>query len=176
MATHARGPGGQALRKLLKADSHEAAMGWFPSSRYPDGTPVAYIASIHEYGVATKGIPPRLGLRALDREKQGEWRKAALVAAKLALAKGTGEQGMMEVMAQVMSGDMRRHISQVRSPPLKPATIAARLRRLSPSGKKRALKVYVQQQQEGRPTTLDKPLVDTRLLLNSLQGVARPSA
>lgn len=41
-----------------------AKTGWFESAKYEDGTPVAYIASIHEYGVSFThpgGTPYRIG-------------------------------------------------------------------------------------------------------------------
>ena len=152
-------------------------MGWFADSAYPGGKqpPVAYIASIHEFGWVPKGIPPRLGLRTLSQEKRGEWANQSAKAAKIAIAQGSGQAGIMAIMAQVMAGDMRAHIAQVTEPPLARSTVAARLARLSPSGRRKALKVAARQEAEGKPKSIEKPLVDTGLLLTTLQGRARPA-
>ncbi|MDL2105264.1 hypothetical protein QQJ69_19235, partial [Proteus mirabilis] len=52
----------------LKAVYYELArkrlsVGFFEHSKYPDGTPIAYVASIQELGYPAGGIPPRPFLR-----------------------------------------------------------------------------------------------------------------
>jgi hypothetical protein len=60
---------------------------------------------------------------------------------------------VLDVLGQQAAGDIRKSISRIASPPLKQATIDARLR-------KRADKTTL-----GK---LDKPLVDTGTLLNAV--------
>ena len=128
-------------------------VGFFPSAKYEDGTPVAYVATIQEFGAPSQGIPPRSFMRSTAETQQATWKETARKGAQ-AVVKGnvTGEQ-VLEVISQQAAGDIRRTISKLVSPPIKPATIASRLRQ-------RADGVTV-----GK---LDKPLVDTGTLLNSV--------
>jgi hypothetical protein len=51
MATFKRqGPGIKVLEKALKISGMKTSVGWFPGAKYQDGTPVAYVAAIQEYG------------------------------------------------------------------------------------------------------------------------------
>jgi hypothetical protein len=149
--TRKPGPGAQALGDAVKGlKGAQAKVGWFPSAKYEDGTPVALVAVVHEYGSPAKGIPPRLGMRQLQEEKKAEWSKDSHVLAKAVVNGKMAPDAVMQGLAQKAEGDMRQHISQVWTPKLKPATIKARGRRHS--------KGYVS----------EKPLVDTGYLLNTL--------
>ena len=150
-------------------------MGWFEDQKYPDGQPVAYIAGIQEFGWAPRGIPPRLGMRALAQEKGGEWAKAAGDAAKICIESGRSGETIFQIVAQFMAGDMKQRISQIISPPLAQSTIDARLARREKGSKgaaKRALKAAAKQREKGLPVTLEKPLVDTGYLLRTVIGKA----
>jgi hypothetical protein len=130
-------------------------VGWFEGSKYPDkkSTPVAYVAAIHEYGYPAKNIPARPFMRPTIIAKQNEWRQVAARGAK-SILKGHGNVAdVMEAVGAKAAGDIRKTITQIYSPPLKPATIAARLRN-------RANKKTV-----GR---LNKPLIDTKEMYNTL--------
>lgn len=139
---------------MLDALSNKVArVGFFPSAKYDDGTPVAYVATIQEFGSPAQGIPPRPFMRTTVAERESVWVRIAKQGAR-AVVKGsaTGEQ-VLDMIAQQAAGDIRKTISDLTSPPLKPATIAARLR-------ERADKVTV-----GK---LTKPLIDTALLYDSV--------
>ena len=58
---------------LAQLGNSEAKVGWFENAKYSDGTPVAYIASIQEFGYPEGNIPPRLGMRftAASRKRNG---------------------------------------------------------------------------------------------------------
>lgn len=127
-----------------------AKVGWFESAVYESGTPVALVAVVQEYGSPSKGIPPRLGMRALQEEKKAEWQRDTHVLAKAVVNGKLAPGAVMEGVAQKAEGDMRKHISQVWTPKLAPATIKARGRRHS------------------KGLTSEKPLVDTGYLLNTL--------
>lgn len=133
-------------------------VGWFSTSHYPDGTPVAYVAAIQEYGY--KSIPPRLGMRATADQKRDEWSKIAESGAKAILAGTTSPQSVMELLGLKAAGDMRKHISTVTSPPLMPSTIR---QRLSKKSNKKAV------------GSLTKPLVDTGILLGTLTNTVEDS-
>lgn len=148
------GPGTERLRLLLKGVSDKVGkVGFFPSSKYPDGTPVAYVAMIQEVGVPEQGIPARPFMRTTIAERQNEWRGIAEQGAQ-AMVRGdaTGEQ-VLEAIGLAAAGHIRYTISKITTPPLAPSTIAARRRGMA-----------------DKKTTgnLTKPLVHTGLLLNSV--------
>ncbi len=107
----------------------EGKVGWFESARYEDGTPVAYIASIQEYGSPSKNIPPRLGMRFTAMAKRDKWRSTAEILAKNVIKKSISEHAAMEQFTQIAEGDVLEHISSNPPPPLKPKTLASRKRR-----------------------------------------------
>ena len=149
------GPAFGPLQKALKTlDDAVGKVGWFQTAHYPDGTPVAYVAAIHEFGVPEKNIPPRLGMRATADEKRGEWAKVSEVGAKRILNGQATPWEVMETIGLKAAGDVRKHIANVTSPPLKADTVKARL-----AGKKQGNVVSV---------TIAKPLVHTGELLGSL--------
>ena len=118
--------------RLRGLDDLEGRVGWFPSAVYPDGTPVAYVAAIQEYG--TKGIPPRLGMRETVSERKAEWRRVASVVSKRVLAgKMTGNDAMLFI-SQTGEDDLADHISHVSAPPLSEITLVAR--KMRQDGKK----------------------------------------
>ncbi len=154
--TRTKGVGAENLKFLLNGISNKVAkVGFFPSAIYEDGTHVAYVATIQEYGVAQKGIPPRPFMRPTIEKQQMTWRAIADQGARSMLAgKATGEQ-VLEAIGLKAAGDIRRTISQIQSPALKPSTIAARLRG------------YADKKTTGN---LTKPLVHTGTLINSVSS------
>ena len=167
---------GENLRKMLEGmTGYEARVGWFENAKYPDGTPVAAAAAVQEFGWAARGIPPRLGLRQLAQERQADWAETAMQAADICLRTGRPAVSIFEIVAQDMAGDVKKRISEVTSPPLAQSTIDARLARMervSKGAAKRALKRAAKQQEKGEPVTLNKPLVDTRIMFNTVIGKA----
>lgn len=135
-----------------------AKVGFFESAKYPDGTPVAYVAAIQEYG--SGAIPPRSFMRTTIAEQSQEWSKQ-FGRASVAIIKGKIEPAAaLEQLGALAAGDVKKKISEISSPPLKESTIAARLR-------KRADKKTV-----GK---LTKPLVDTGIMLASVTHVVEPA-
>lgn len=130
-------------------------VGWFGSNNYPnDGPPVAYVATIQEFGSPGQGIPPRPFMRTTAADKGNEWRDALLQGGTAALNGKIPAREVMEQATGAAAGDIRRTISQLTSPPLKASTVEARLR-----GKKQGKVVS---------TSVAKPLVETGLLLDTL--------
>jgi hypothetical protein len=148
------GPGAERLRMFLEGVGDKVGkVGFFPSSKYEDGTPVAYVATIQEYGAPAQGIPATGFMRSTVETKQGEWRGIAQQGARAMIAgNATGAQ-VLEAIGLKAAGDIRYTIAKVNSPPLAASTIAARLRR-------RADKSTV--------GGLTKRLVDTGTLLNAV--------
>lgn len=151
------GPASAPLKAALAAlDRTVGKVGWFRTAHYPSGVPVAYVASIHEHGYPEGGIPPRLGMRATAQEKAAGWRSVAEQGAKKVIKGELSPAGLMELLGQKSAGDIRKHIAGPIQPPLKPETVMARLRRHGGGGKS-VISV-----------TIAKPLVDTKVLLNTL--------
>lgn len=143
------GPGTVELAALKQLNGQETRVGWFETSKYEDGTPVAYVASIQHFGYAPKNIPPRLGLDKMLSEKRTENVTVARKVAKLVM-KGTPAGEAMGLIGLKVGADIREQIASVTSPALAEATIKARASRTA----------------SGEITkTLAKPLVDTGLML-----------
>jgi len=59
----------ELLRKIETLSDSSVAVGFFPQAVYPDGTPVAAIASIHEYGAVINKAAGQVTLyRSIDKE------------------------------------------------------------------------------------------------------------
>ena len=133
MAKVTRVPG-DARKRLEKAlasiEGRAGRVGWFDSAKYPDGTPVAYIASIHTFGYPPKNIPMRLDLRGLSDERQSEWARIARFAAKKVIAGEVTADEMLELLGAAAEGDIRKLIASVQLPELAASTKAARARRM----------------------------------------------
>lgn len=145
------------LRKAGHAlDGIIAKVGYFETSKYPDGTPVAAVASVHEFGSPSKGIPARPTMRPTIAEQRPTWaRHLAQGAQAVVEGRFTAEQ-VMDSVGALAAGDVRKSIAALQSPPLKPETIKARQRR------------YADKKTVG---SLGKPLVDTAIMVNSVTHV-----
>ena len=150
------GPGAKNLEVLLKGmKGLQGQVGWFPSAVYPDGTPVAYVATIQEFGAPAQKIPPRSFMRTTIVEKQQEWHKLAESGSRAILAGNATPELVMDAICLKAQEDVAEKITQIYEPPLRPATIAARLRR-------RADKKTV--------GALDKPLIDSGHMLSTISS------
>lgn len=161
---------GKAIRKREGAqrlaiavgdlDGLVGKVGFFDTAKYADGTPVAYVASIHEFGAAEQGIPPRPFFRPTIAERSAEWTKQFGQGAR-AVAKGTFTASqVMDAVGLGAAGDVAKTIAGITTPPLKDATIAARRRRYA-------------NPKLGKKTkgNLAKPLVDTAVMVNSVTHI-----
>lgn len=153
MAQIRRQPGGagQALRKAVGAlNDTVGRVGWFESAKYEDGTPVALVAIVQEYGSTKRGIPPRPFMRPAQEIGAPQWKQDARRLAAAVAAGQAPPEAVMEGLTMKAEGLIRRNIASVSTPPLSERTIAARARRHS----------------KGKASS--KPLVDTGYLLNTL--------
>lgn len=147
-------PAGKQLKIALKnLEGKVGKVGWFEKSKYENGTPVAFVATIQEYGYAAGNIPPRPFMRPTIEKQENQWRKVAMNGAKSVLAGKATAGDVMEAIGLKAAGDIRKTISLIQTPPLSPRTIAARLRR-------RADKKTV--------GLLTKPLIDTGIMIGTL--------
>ena len=115
--------------KLLKALAEISAklkqhpvleVGFLSGARYPNGTPVALIAAIHNYGAPRAGIPPRPFFSNMIKAKQGEWPGALKLALK---ANNYNVIAALNLVGEGIKGQLQQSIRDTNLPPLKPATI-----------------------------------------------------
>lgn len=154
--TRVKGEGRKQLETAFKQRALHGKVGkvgWVKPNKYPNGTSVAMVAAIQEFGAPSKNIPPRSFMRTTIVEKQISWKKLAYRVSQEVVAGKRSSFSAMDAIGSKAAGDIRQKISTIVYPPLKPATIARRLARYS------------------NKTTiglLDKPLVDTRRMINTL--------
>jgi hypothetical protein len=163
----------EKLGAIAKAIGKKATLrvGFLEGAKYPDGTPVAMVAAIQEFGAPRARIPPRPYFRTMIREKRSEW--AAGLAIQLREA-GYDVAKALARMGDAIKGQLQRSIRDVTSPPLSPVTLM--LRKWFPSDHSpitgrivgaAARAVAAGESSEGAST---KPLVWTGHLLNSVDS------
>jgi len=133
-------------------------VGWFENSRYPDAdaTQVAYVAAQNEYGNPNKHIPARPFMRPTIIAQQDTWKKVAEQGAKNILRGNQTSGDVLEMIGLKASGDIRKTISKILTPPLAQSTIEARIAR------------HADKKTVGK---LTKPLIDTGLMYGTLTNV-----
>jgi hypothetical protein len=160
------GPGMKQLEIALKGlEGKVGKVGWFEKSKYEDGTPVAKVAAMNEYGYQPKHIPARPFIRPTIAEKQAEWKKIALDGAKAVLRGNFSIGQVMEALGLKAAADIRKTISTVYSPALAEKTILARMSRNSRTSK---IKGRLSEKNIG---LLTKPLIDTKIMFNTLTNI-----
>lgn len=124
-------------RQLGRAGS--VRIGFLENARYPDGTLVAMVAAIQEYGAPRAGIPPRPFFRNTVAAKYQEWPSAI---ANLLKVHNYDTKKVLALTGEAIKGQIQQGIRDTNTPPLKPATI--------------------------RRKGFSKPLIDTGVLINSV--------
>lgn len=137
----------RGMQELIALSKNKGKVGWFESAKYPDGTPVAYVALIQEMGSPQNSIPPRPFFRSTMAEKSKQWTGLLKSGCKAILAGNETAHSVMEKVTGKAAGDVRRKISKIREPALSQRTLDARL---------------------SRGLTSTKPLVDTGIMLQTL--------
>lgn len=141
--------GGNKITARLKQMQEELGrnrkveVGFFANSTYTDGTPVAMIAAIQEFG--TDKIPARSFMRTTIADKQAQWAKAA---AAVMRATGCNPQQALEQLGAVAANDIQEKIKAITDPPLAPYTIKRR--------------------REKGSENPEKPLIDTGRMVESV--------
>lgn len=124
-------PNGNMIVRVIDALNSlkdvKSEAGWFETAHYPDGgPPVAYVASIHEFGAPAASIPPRPFMRPAMAEYGQKWMDGLKDgAAAVVRGEATADQ-VLEIVALTAAGDIADKISQVDSPPLSMITLIGR--------------------------------------------------
>lgn len=156
--------------RMKELESQQARIGWFETAKYEDGTPVAYVAAIQEMGYGP--IPPRSFFRTTANEQKSHWKEIAAYASKQIIEGAwTPSQGM-QALADQVTADISKKISEITEPALSPITIMARKYRRQ--GKKVTGKTIGEIAGKIKDGSADlsgvstKPLVDSGLMLATL--------
>ena len=119
--------------------SAELSVGFLAGATYPTGEHVATIAAIQEFGAPARNIPPRPFFRNMIAAKADSW--PAAVAELLEANNYDATKTLMQT-GEGIKGQLQQSIHDTNSPPLAPATIAKK--------------------------GFDKPLIDTAVMINSI--------
>lgn len=109
---------------MADMDGLSTKVGWFDGNNYPDGPPVAYVASIQEFGDGK--IPPRSFMRTTIVERQTAWQQQITQSAVLVATGRMTAFDAMDTLGQVAEGDVRAKIASITDPPLSTLTLAVR--------------------------------------------------
>jgi phage gpG-like protein len=96
-------------------------IGFLQGATYPDGTPVALIAAIHNWGAPRAGIPARPFFSSMVRDKSPEWPAAI---AGLIRDNNYDARRVLQLTGEAIAGQLRQSVIDTNEPPLAPATIA----------------------------------------------------
>lgn len=121
-------------KNLTKAASVD--VGFLENATYPDGTPVALVAALNEFGSGNKvshkiaralgmaapaAIPPRPFFRNMIADKSPQWPAAV---GNLLIANGYDATKTLGQTGAAIKGQLQASIVAYVGPPLKPSTIA----------------------------------------------------
>lgn len=107
-----------------------------------DGTPVAMIAAVHEFGVPSKGIPERSFLRSSIAENMPKYLRLNRANLLRIMHGKISPDAALSLLGEMAAGDAKKMIRNGNFVPLSPATIRAK--------------------------GSDKPLIDTGTMLQTL--------
>lgn len=140
----------KALEKLAdQIKKSKLEVGFFESAKYPDGTPVAYVAAIQEFGYPEGNIPSRPFFRNAISQNDG-WKDLANKAMN-AVVEGRMELNQaLNQMGLKMAADVKDSITDGSYEALKQSTLDARQSRKRTKG------------------VASKPLIDTAQMLQSV--------
>ena len=119
--------GGDKVQKVLAdigtglAKGKTVRVGFLENATYPDGTPVAMIAAIQNFGAPSRGIPPRPFFSNMIAAHSKEWPQAIK---NLAVQYNYDMDKVLALVGEGIAGQLRQSIIDTNAPPLAPATIA----------------------------------------------------
>lgn len=161
--------------KIRELSQKKIKVGFFDTAYYITGQPVAYIATIQEFGSVSKGgynIPPRPFMRPVLKNNTSTY---AEITKHLLLDESKTPDDIAELIGARVMGDIQVSIASVYTPPLSKITLAMRYLREQNKAGFRGSKGLVErlraQLESDNPPKLSsntKPLNDSGLLLNSV--------
>lgn len=94
--------------------------------QYANGTNIAYIGAIQEYGAPQANIPSRSFMRSTSAERRKDWTKAYGDGIAAVAAGQLSAEDLMEMVGSLMAADIQKKISEIDAPALSPITIMLR--------------------------------------------------
>lgn len=113
-------------KKIKELNKTSIRAGWFEDSKYPDGTRVAYVATIQEYGFhgAGNNIPARPFMRTAEADHKKQWSSLAVKEITKSLNNNSGTS--LDTVGQRMSDDIADKIINGNHEPLSQITLLLR--------------------------------------------------
>lgn len=144
-----------------------AKVGIPAGKKYPDGTSIAYVGTIHEFGAPEVGIPQRSWLRSTRNARRDVWARDLAQGAQAVAQRRITLDGMLDAVGAAAAADVVATIAARIPPPLKPATVAARIRRARKTNPRFGAKSL--------PITISHPLIDTGALVAHISHGTGPT-
>lgn len=106
------GPREALLKRVQELKKLQAEAGWFATSHYPDGgPPVAYVASIHEFGYPEGNIPARPFIRISKERYAKGWGVLMGKGVKQVMRNNITAEHMYDMLGLQVAGDIRKTLS-----------------------------------------------------------------
>lgn len=103
-----------------------ARAGWFPGAVYGDGTNIAYVAAIQEYGAPEVGIPARPFMRPAIAEHKAEWVKSLTEGVRASIQGSGSAESVLFAIGEQAASDIRAAIEEGSHQALSPVTVLLR--------------------------------------------------
>jgi hypothetical protein len=111
----------ERLTKLAQQQTDPSVkVGFLSGATYPDGTPVPEVAAYNEFGVSTRGQPPRPFFRNAIAENKNGWSRAIAANYK---ATDYDVEVTLDRMGQLIKAQIQESIRNFIDPPLAPSTV-----------------------------------------------------
>lgn len=128
-------------------------VGFLAGSTYPDGTSVAMVAAIQNFGAPSVGIPPRPFFSNMVATRSPSWPQGIATQLK---ATDNDVDATLEITGEVIRSQLQLEIRATNSPPLAESTLRRRGYTGGPYNPK------------DKKTFGAKPLIDTGNMINSV--------
>lgn len=169
----------KALAQIAKQLNKPGTLrvGFFSNATYPDGTKVAMVAAIQEFGAPKAKIPPRPFFRSMVAAKSPEWPRAVKMQLK---ANNYDVEKTLQIVGQGIRDQLQQSIVDTLTPALSPVTLMLRKMKKKNPGLnvtratvgEAARRVASGESTAGVST---KPLIETAVLLNSVDFEVKTS-
>jgi len=104
----------------------QAQMGFPKDAFYEDGTQVAYVATIQNFGAPARGIPPRPFMEPTVAEHKAEWVKQLAGGVKKVSDGGLTAFDVLDGVGRLAVADIQATIAGITEPELSAATVLLR--------------------------------------------------
>lgn len=164
------------LKRRIGEGKYTVRVGVPEGPKEKDGTPVAMIAAVHEYGSPSQGIPERPFLRVAIQKNRIKYVRLNRINLVKMLRGQMGMEQALGQLGEMAKGDVQAEISHGQFAPLDPKTIAARQRARSTDyngslRRKAASEPTTEEGKRHRVRTggaIDRPLIDSGQLVQSI--------